>query len=212
MGELDLNELDLDMLFSDAAPSKPQDDDLLAALLGDSSPGEASGAAADEVARANVAAAPVQPAGAVVAASPTSRTSTASSPTGKPQKRTGYAWESALHLLPETVVTLIDRYPAIGLCQHSEFGLVVIAAYLEDTARRIRRNLKLGNDTFFYAPDLHSFAPDLEEFNCRVVVKTIRHQPGMVIRFWENTPDGDLPDRGAYVVRARGFERQTVKR
>jgi hypothetical protein len=210
MNENESHDLDLAALITDNV-TRSEEDDLLASLIGDVSP---SGTPPNETTAPSGlpidVASPVLPApisALVYTESPLQIPTSASRMTVQPKKRSGYAWEDARHVLPEAVLPLIERYPAIGLCQHSDFGLVVLAAYLEDSARKIRRNLKLGEHMFFHAPELSVFERDLKEFNCRVVVKTIVHQPGMVIRFWENTKDGDLPDRGSFVVRANGFER-----
>jgi hypothetical protein len=113
---------------------------------------------------------------------------------------------SALHLVPEHE-QLIRRYPAIGLKQHAQHGLVLMAAYLEDTGRKIRRNLKLGDDVFFYAEELELTEPETEALHCRIVVKMLRHRVGMRIRFWENGPQGDVAGKsGIYEVRATGLQ------
>jgi hypothetical protein len=214
MADPQMDELDLAALFAAAKLREHYDE--LAALLGEPSPSSVPPTVCEVEEGPTVDASAALPStlqvdGAAIS-SPARPPTPARSQPSNPVKRTGYAWEGARHLLPEPIVTLTSRYPALGMCQHTEFGLVVMAAYLEDTERRIRRNLKLGNHMFFDAPELDSFAPDLTAFKCRVVVKTILLQPGMVIRFWENTPNGDLPDRGSYVVRERGFERQGGKR
>lgn len=120
-------------------------------------------------------------------------------PAGKDQG--DYAWLRALHLAAQ-YQRLILRYPAIGLMQHDQHGLVLVAAYLEDVNQRIRRNLKLGDDLFFHAPELEVFEPDTKKFGCRIIVKILRHQVGMRIRYWENRPQGDvLGKTGIYEVR-----------
>jgi hypothetical protein len=117
-----------------------------------------------------------------------------------------FAWENAYHLVPPPMLRLVKRYPAIGISQHPDHGLVVLAAYLEDKQRRVRRNLQIGNDTFFYAPELEIVEPDTRAFDCRIVLKTFRHQPGMRIRYWQNTPNGDTPGKtGAFEVTERGL-------
>jgi hypothetical protein len=120
-----------------------------------------------------------------------------------------HSWENAFHLVPPHLLPLLRRYPPIGLSQHPKHGLVILIAYLEDKGRRLRRNFKLGNDMFFHASELETLEIDTEGFDCRIVVKTFRHQPGMRIRYWENTPNGDTPGRsGSFDVTARGLRRQ----
>ena len=85
---------------------------------------------------------------------------------------------------------------------------MLLAAYLEDTTRRVRRNLKLGEHLFFAAPELELVEPDTKALNCRVIIKTLPHQVGMRIRYWENTPSGDVPGKsGTFIVTERGLER-----
>jgi hypothetical protein len=127
----------------------------------------------------------------------------APTPAGKNQDE--YAWLRALHLAPQ-YQRLILRYPAIGLMQHDQHDLVLVAAYLEDVRQRIRRNLKLGDDLFFHAPEIEVFEPDTKKFGCRIMVKIMRHQVGMRIRYWENRPQGDvLGKTGIYEVREKGL-------
>jgi len=117
-----------------------------------------------------------------------------------------FAWEDAYHLVPPQILPLLKRYPAIGISQHAQHGLVLLAAYLEDKQRRIRRNLQIGRDTFFYATELEILEPDTRTLNCRIVIKTFRHEPGMRIRFWQNTPNGDTPGRsGVFELTERGL-------
>jgi len=121
------------------------------------------------------------------------------------QNQADYSWLQARHLVLQ-YERLILRYPAIGLMQHDQYGLVLVAAYLEDLNQRIRRNLTLGDDLFFHAPELELFEPDTKKLGCRIIVKTLRHQVGMRIRFWENRPQGDvLGKTGVYEVRERGL-------
>jgi hypothetical protein len=124
-----------------------------------------------------------------------------------PHSFADYSWLSALHLVPEHEQLLL-RYPAIALKRHTQYGLVLMAAYLADTERRIRRNLKLGNDLFFYAEELELTEPETKHLKCRIVIKTLPHRVGMRIRFWENGPQGDVVGKsGVYEVRAAGLQR-----
>lgn len=119
-----------------------------------------------------------------------------------------YAWENAYHLLPQQLLPLVKRYPAIGIMRHAKHGLVVLATYLEDKQKRIRRNLQIGNDTFQYASEIEIIEPDTRAFDCRIVIKMFRYQPGMRIRYWENTPNGDTPERsGAFELTEHGLRR-----
>lgn len=124
-----------------------------------------------------------------------------------------FTWENAYHLVPPPMLALLRRYPAIGISQDPEHGLVLLAAYLEDKKRCVRRNLKIGNDTFFYATDLKILEPDTRAFDCRIVIKTLRHEPGMRIRFWQNTPDGDTPGKGGvFETTVRGLRQLSGQR
>lgn len=124
-----------------------------------------------------------------------------------PVRDDDYAWTRAFHLVPE-FSRLLSRYPAIGLSQHPRHGLVLVAAYLEDTSRRVRRNLKFGDDLFFAVAELEVVEPETKALKCRVIIKTLPHQVGMRIRYWENTPAGDVPGKsGAFIVTERGLER-----
>jgi len=117
-----------------------------------------------------------------------------------------YSWLRAIHLVPAHR-QLILRYPAIGLKRHSEHGIVLMAAYLEDTLRRVRRNLMLDGDLFFHADALEATEPDTKAIGCRIVIKTIRHRVGMRIRFWQNEAQGDaLGKSGTYEVRESGLQ------
>lgn len=119
-----------------------------------------------------------------------------------------YSWESAKHLLPEWAGRLIARYPAIGVSDHPVHGRVLVAAYLEDKGRRVRRNLKIGNDLFFYAEELELIEPDTKHLDCRVVIKTLPYRSGMCVRYWENTASGDAPGRsGTFELVAGGLKR-----
>lgn len=123
-------------------------------------------------------------------------------------RQVAHAWENALHLLPPLFVRLVRRYPAIGVAEHPKHGLVLLAAYVEDTRRKVRRNLKLGDDLFFHAAELEALEPDTKTFDCRILVKTLRHQPGMRIRYWENTSAGDTVGKsGTFQVTERGLIR-----
>lgn len=124
-----------------------------------------------------------------------------------------FAWENAYHLVPPPMLALLKRHPAIRMSQHAEHGLVLLAAYLEDKKRRIRRNLQIGRDTFFYATEIEIVEPDTRAFDCRIVIKTFRHEPGMRIRFWQNTPDGDTPGKsGVFETTARGLQQISGQR
>jgi len=124
-----------------------------------------------------------------------------------------FTWENAYHLVPPPMLALLKRHPAIGISQHPEHGLVLLAAYLEDKQRRIRRNLQIGSDTFHYATEIEILEPDTQAFDCRIVIKTFRHEPGMRIRFWQNTPDGDTPGKsGVFETTARGLRQLSGQR
>jgi len=167
--------------------SAAADSDLLAALL---APASDAGAASDQHQT------PLPP--------------VLTAPSSQPAQATGaLSWEAALHLVPG-YERLCTRYPPVTERQHPKFGRVIVVAYLEDKARRVRRNSKIGEYMFFDYPELGLVEPDTRSLECRISIKIIKYEVGLRIRFWENGPQGDVPGKsGAILVTEPGlrFER-----
>lgn len=183
MADLQLTDEELAALLAEVPPQHPRNGTEIAALLGESVPPTPTSASLPPAAAAT---APAESSGS--------------------QDLGDYSWLRAIDLVPEHR-QLILRYPAIGLKKHPQHGVVLMAAYLEDVKRRVRRNLKLGDQMFFHADALEVTEPETKALGCRLVIKTMRHQVGMRIRFWQNEPHGDAPGRsGTYEVRDSGLQ------
>lgn len=185
----DTNDFDWHQLLE---PASPQPTDELAELLG-------------EIARADLppttllASAEPLPDEDVVSAAVASQSS-------------GPAWNKAVHLLPPWAMPLISRYPSIGVGQSTLHGRVLWAVYLEDTQLRLRRNLQIGNDVFFHAEELEKIEPNTKELGCRVVLKAFSYRVGLRVRYWENTPTGDVPGKtGAFILTEQGLRQVGAK-
>jgi hypothetical protein len=110
-----------------------------------------------------------------------------------------YAWVDGLHLV-RGYEGLIGRYPPVTERQDREFGRVVVVAYLEDKKRRIRRNSSIGNCKFFEAPSIKTITHDHEDCDFRIVLKVLPYRVGTQLRFWENTPKGDVLAKSVSVL------------
>jgi hypothetical protein len=79
---------------------------------------------------------------------------------------------------------------------------------LEDIQLRLRRNLKIGPDLFFHAPELEKIEPETESLGCRVILKAFTYKVGLHVRYWENTPTGDVVGKsGSFVLTDQGLTR-----
>jgi len=163
----------------------PGDPDLLASLFGEPAESHSAGSPPD-------AASPADPQ-ATTAPEPMAATG------GSASGEEAFSWDDALHLVPG-YVDLCRRYPPLTERHHPQFGRVIALAYLEDMGRRVRRNFKIGQYQFFDAPELEGLEPDTDSMNCRIVIKLIRYEVGLRIRYWQNQGGADVPGRSGAVV------------
>jgi hypothetical protein len=114
-----------------------------------------------------------------------------------------YAWLDAVQLIPK-FEKLIRNYPPITTTTDPKHGRVIVLAYIEDRARGVRRNFKVGNQMFFDLDELERIEPETKALKCRILIKIIPYQVGLKIRCWENRPGGDDPRKKGLIVAKEG--------